>query len=83
TFLFLAALGAVGGFTGGSFLGFLWLKGLGAFLGLVLGYLLGIPAGLWLQRLGPLRAFVALASGFGLLTVVGTSLIYLLYIQKK
>jgi hypothetical protein len=82
TFLFLAAAGAFGGFMGGNGLGSFWLGWMGALTGLGFGYLSGIGAGFWLQRLGPLRVFVALASGFGLLIVVGTAFIYLLYIRK-
>jgi len=43
----------------------LWVDLAGSLAGLVPGYLLGIPAGLLAQRLGPLRAFLAHGTGLG------------------
>lgn len=82
TFLFLTATGIAGGFMGGGQLGSFWLQGLGILVGLTIGYLTGIAGGLWIQRLGPLRVFIALAAGLGFFVIVGTSFIYFLYIQK-
>jgi hypothetical protein len=84
TFLLLVFFGFFSGLLGpGIYLKLPLSIGLaGSVVGLTLGYLLGIPAGLFAQRLGPLRAFLALAAGFGLLVVVGTGLIGIFIMQK-
>jgi hypothetical protein len=81
-FMFLTSLGTGGGYLAGNAWGGAWLEAAGTFGGFVLGYLLGIGAGLSVQRLGPLRAFIALAAGFALLVLVGTFFIYVFYIRK-
>ena len=81
-FLFLTLSGTVGGLLGGDIFGDLWLGFGGALVGLILGYFLGIGVGLGAQRLGPLRAFVALAAAVGLFIGIGTLLVYLFYIRK-
>ncbi len=81
-FLFLTAVGVFGGWLASDALGSIWYAKGVVFLGLGLGYLSGIGAGLGIQRLGPLRAFVAMAAGFGLFIVVGTFIIYASYIKK-
>ena len=77
SFLFLVCLGFFGGLLGPGI--FLKLPlGVGLVLslsGLALGYLTGIKAGLWAQRLGPLRAFFALAAGLGVVVVLGSGII--------
>lgn len=77
TFLFLVCLGFFGGLLGpGIFLKLpLWVGLVLSLVGLGLGYLLGIKAGLWAQRLGPLRAFFALAAGLGVVVVLGSGII--------
>lgn len=76
-FLFLTCLGFFGGLLGpGIFLKLSLEVGLALSpVGLVLGYLVGIKAGLWAQRLGPLRALLALAAGLGVVAVVGSGII--------
>jgi hypothetical protein len=77
TFLFLVCLGFFGALLGPVIFMKLSL-GVGLMLspvGLGLGYLVGIKAGLWAQRLGPLRALGALIAGLGAVAVVISGII--------
>ncbi len=87
TFLFFAFVGFFGGFLApGVFLKLPFSAGLCASLvGIGVGYLIGIPAGLYAQRLGPLRAFLALGMGLGFFIVFVSGLIgtYLTYLSPQ
>jgi hypothetical protein len=86
-FLFFTFFGFFGGFLApGVFFKLpLWVGLISAPAGIGIGYLIGIPAGLYAQRLGPLRAFLALGAGLGFFIVFVSGLIgaYLTYLSPQ
>ena len=75
-FFFCVALGILlGVFAGGTVLHGRGSGVLGGFLGLLVGYALGIAAGLWIQRLGWIGLLVDLAAGCAMIGMLVVGLV--------
>jgi hypothetical protein len=77
-FFFLVTLGITAGLFTGALEHSLCLGLLGSAAGLVLGYVLGIFAGLWFQYLGPLAVVLDMLAGLGIVGLMVVDLVLLL-----